>query len=85
MHDVETLNVAYEKHWGFELKNRWLDTMDLTLNLERDGAFADQPAIRRQRPSSESQEELKAPRLLSYHGLESDCWWDAFLQPASLY
>ncbi len=46
MHDVETLNVAYERHWGFELKNRWLDTMDLTLNLERDGAFADQPAIR---------------------------------------
>ena len=46
MHDVETLNVAYERHWGFELKNRSLDTMDLTLNLERDGAFAGRPEIR---------------------------------------
>ena len=46
MHDVETLNVACERHWGFELKNRSLDTMDLTLNLERDGAFAGQPEIR---------------------------------------
>ena len=46
MHDVETLNVAYERHWGFELKNRSLDTMDLTLNLEQDGAFAGQPEIR---------------------------------------
>ena len=46
MHDVETLNVAYEGYWGFELKNRSLDTMDLTLNLERDGAFADRPEIR---------------------------------------
>ena len=45
MHDVETLNVAYEGYWGFELKNRSLDTMDLTLNLERDGAFADRPEI----------------------------------------
>ncbi len=46
MHDVEILNVACETHWGFELKNRSLDTMDLTLNLERDGAFAGRPEIR---------------------------------------
>ena len=46
MHDVETLNVACERHWGFELKNRSLDTMDLTLNLEQDGAFAGRPEIR---------------------------------------
>jgi DNA polymerase III subunit epsilon len=46
MHDVEILNVACERHWGFELRNRSLDTMDLTLNLERDGAFAGQPEIR---------------------------------------
>jgi DNA polymerase-3 subunit epsilon len=39
-HDVATLNAAYERHYGFTLKNRSLDTMDLTLNLQRDGAFA---------------------------------------------
>jgi DNA polymerase-3 subunit epsilon len=38
-HDVATLNAGYERHWGFSLKNRSLDTMDLTLHLERDGAF----------------------------------------------
>jgi DNA polymerase-3 subunit epsilon len=46
MHDVETLNVACERHWGFALRNRSLDTMDLTLNLERDGAFAGRAEIR---------------------------------------
>jgi DNA polymerase-3 subunit epsilon len=39
-HDVATLNAGYERHWGFSLQNRSLDTMDLTLHLERDGAFA---------------------------------------------
>ena len=38
-HDVATLNAGYERHWGFSLKNQNLDTMGLTLNLERDGAF----------------------------------------------
>ncbi len=38
-HDVATLNAGYERHFGFNLKNRSLDTMDLTLCLERDGAF----------------------------------------------
>lgn len=44
-HDVATLNAGYERHWGFSLKNRSLDTMDLTLNLERDGAFAGRDSI----------------------------------------
>jgi len=39
-HDVATLNAGYERHFGFDLKNRFLDTMDLTLCLQRDGAFA---------------------------------------------
>jgi len=39
-HDVATLNAGYERHFGFNLKNRFLDTMDLTLGLQRDGAFA---------------------------------------------
>lgn len=39
-HDVATLNAGYERHFGFNLKNRSLDTMDLTLLLQRDGAFA---------------------------------------------
>ena len=34
------------RHWGSELLNRSLDTMDLTLHLERDGAFAGRPPIR---------------------------------------
>ena len=45
-HDVETLNAGYERHWGFELLNRNLDTMDLTLHLERSGAFGDEERIR---------------------------------------
>jgi DNA polymerase-3 subunit epsilon len=46
-HDVATLNAACERHWGAQLLNRSLDTMDLTLHLERDGAFAGRPPIRR--------------------------------------
>ena len=45
-HDINTLNAGFERHWGFALLNRTLDTMDLTLNLERSGAFADRPPIR---------------------------------------
>lgn len=45
-HDVSTLNAAYQRHWGFDLRNRSLDTMDLTLHLERSGAFADRERIR---------------------------------------
>jgi DNA polymerase-3 subunit epsilon len=45
-HDIAALDVALERHWGITLPNRSLDTMDLTLHLERDGAFAGRPAIR---------------------------------------
>ena len=45
-HDIATLNAACRRHWGFDLMNRSLDTMDLTLNLERSGAFADRDRIR---------------------------------------
>lgn len=45
-HDISTLNAAYQRHWGFDLMNRSLDTMDLTLHLERSGAFADREQIR---------------------------------------
>jgi DNA polymerase III subunit epsilon len=45
-HDIATLDAAYTRHWGVRLSNRSLDTMDLTLHLERDGAFAGRPAIR---------------------------------------
>ena len=38
-HDISTLNAGYQRHWGVELMNRHLDTMDLTLHLERSGAF----------------------------------------------
>jgi DNA polymerase-3 subunit epsilon len=45
-HDIATLDAAYEREWGMRIRNRSLDTMDLTLHLERDGAFANRPPIR---------------------------------------
>ena len=45
-HDISTLNAGYQRHWGFDLMNRSLDTMDLTLHLERSDAFADRERIR---------------------------------------
>jgi DNA polymerase III subunit epsilon len=45
-HDIATLDAGYERHWGFTLLNRSLDTMDLTLHLERSGAFAGRDRIR---------------------------------------
>ena len=45
-HDITAMNAACARHWGAELLNRSLDTMDLTLHLERDGAFTGRPAIR---------------------------------------
>jgi len=38
-HDIEVLNCACERHFNFNLRNRSLDTMDLTLHLNDDGAF----------------------------------------------
>jgi DNA polymerase-3 subunit epsilon len=46
-HDIATFNVACDRHFGFQLGNRFLDTMDLTLHLERDGAFPERDEIRR--------------------------------------
>ena len=45
LHDVETLNAACQRHFGITLRNRFLDTMDLTLHLRKDGAFASQQEI----------------------------------------
>jgi DNA polymerase-3 subunit epsilon len=42
-HDIEALNCACERHFGLTLRNRSLDTMDLTLLLNDDGAFKDRP------------------------------------------
>lgn len=44
-HDIASLNVAYERHWGLALLNRSVDTMSLTLHLERSGAFPGRPPI----------------------------------------
>lgn len=38
-HDIQALNVACQRHGGFELRNQSLDTMDLALHLNDDGAF----------------------------------------------
>ena len=45
-HDISTLNAGYQRHWGFDLLNRSLDTMDLTLHLEQSGAFDGRERIR---------------------------------------
>ena len=45
-HDITAVNAACGRHWDLALLNRSLDTMDLTLHLERAGAFAGRPAIR---------------------------------------
>jgi len=45
LHDIETLNCALERNYGIKLENRFLDTMDLTLHLEKDGAFEDDKKI----------------------------------------
>ena len=42
-HDIQALNVGYERHFSMQLKNRALDTMDLALHLNDAGAFADRP------------------------------------------
>ena len=42
-HDIEALNCACERHFNLTLHNRSLDTMDLTLHLNDDGAFAGRP------------------------------------------
>jgi DNA polymerase-3 subunit epsilon len=39
-HDIQALNCACERHFHMTLRNRWLDTMDLTLHLNDAGAFA---------------------------------------------
>jgi len=46
-HDMSALDAGFERHWGAHLVNRSLDTMDLTLHLEQDGAFAGRGPIRR--------------------------------------
>jgi DNA polymerase-3 subunit epsilon len=38
-HDITALNYACERHFNLTLRNRSLDTMDLTLHLNDDGAF----------------------------------------------
>lgn len=45
-HDVDTFNAGYERHFGFQLSNRSLDTMALALVLEEDGAFEGQEPFR---------------------------------------
>jgi DNA polymerase-3 subunit epsilon len=42
-HDIEALSCALDRQFGFRLRNEWIDTMDLTLRLERAGAFGGKP------------------------------------------
>jgi DNA polymerase-3 subunit epsilon len=45
-HDIGALDAGYERGWGLRTMNRSLDTMDLALHLEQDGAFVGRPPIR---------------------------------------
>ena len=45
-HDIASLDAGYERHWGFRLQNRCLDTMYLALHLQETGAFPGRPAQR---------------------------------------
>jgi len=40
-HDIASLDAGYERHWGFHLQNRCVDTMYLALHLQDAGAFSD--------------------------------------------
>ncbi len=42
-HDIQALNCACERHFQLTLRNRWRDTMDLTLHLNDAGAFDGRP------------------------------------------
>lgn len=44
-HDIATLDVALERHFGIQLQNRWIDTMELTLHLEEAGAFGEEKRL----------------------------------------
>jgi len=45
-HDIATIDAALARLGGGRLLNHSLDTMDLTLHLERDGVFAGRPPVR---------------------------------------
>jgi DNA polymerase-3 subunit epsilon len=38
-HDIASLDAGYQRHWGFQLSNRWLDTLYLALHLQKAGAL----------------------------------------------
>jgi len=44
-HDIASLDAGYERHWGFNLSNRWLDTVYLGQHLQSAGAFSNLPPI----------------------------------------
>jgi DNA polymerase-3 subunit epsilon len=46
-HDIATFDEACNRHWGFRLQNRAVDTMNLALHFDKAGAFSDQPPIKR--------------------------------------
>ena len=45
LHDITAINVACDRHFGLEIRNRFLDTMDLTLHLKREGALPESARI----------------------------------------
>lgn len=46
LHDIISISTACVRHFDFELKNRFLDTMKLALHIDRDGVFGDDDTFR---------------------------------------
>jgi DNA polymerase-3 subunit epsilon len=59
-HDIASLDAGYNRHWGFQLSNRWLDTMNLALHLQSAGAF----------PNMHRADEFTLDQLCNMFGIE---------------
>lgn len=67
--DVEVIKNACMRRFGLEFKNRWLDTMDLTLHLERDGLFDERETNVPFRRTMETSPDFARSRDFSLDGL----------------
>ncbi|WP_309382059.1 3'-5' exonuclease [Cerasicoccus frondis] len=67
--DVEVIKNACQRRFGLEFKNRWLDTMDLTLHLERDNMFEDMDSPAPFQRSPGSSPDFARSRDFSLDGL----------------
>ncbi|MEO0795464.1 MAG: 3'-5' exonuclease [Verrucomicrobiota bacterium] len=67
--DVEIIKQACQRRFGLELQNRWLDTMDLTLNLEDDGMFDEAASAASLKRKAEESPDFARSKDFSLDGL----------------